>query len=109
MGGLEGCGVEALFLFSCSGGPGCSVADRQVRSHQAGSEVDHALTELNARDGPSTEAGRLSTSLPPRTGQAQLTNPLVVDGLYCLDYYIEQQDLRQGVIVRNKTLALDPG
>jgi len=79
----------ALFLLGCSAVP---VFGQQIGKFvpiQAGSEVDHALTEINAATDPDQKLALINKFAegPGKEGDY----PLVADGLY-VDHYIAQKN-----------------
>ncbi len=72
---------------------------------QAGSEVDHALTEINATTDP-TQKLALIDKFAAGPGKEDLY-PILADGLY-VDYYIAQKNYEKVFDYGNKLFALDP-
>jgi tetratricopeptide (TPR) repeat protein len=72
---------------------------------QAGSEVDHALTEINAATDPAQKLALIDKFAegPGKEGDY----PLVADGLY-VDYYIAQKNYDKAFEFGDKLFALDP-
>jgi tetratricopeptide (TPR) repeat protein len=95
----------ALFLLGCSA---CPIFGQQIGKFvpiQAGSEVDHALTEINAATDPAQKLALLEkfAAGPGKEGDY----PLVADGLY-VDYYIGQKNYDKAFEYGDKLFILDP-
>jgi len=95
----------ALFLLGCSAGP---VFGQQIGKFvpiQAGSEVDHALTEINSATDPAQKLALLDKFAAGPGSEGD--NPILADGLY-VDYYIEQKNYDKAMEYGDKLFALDP-
>jgi tetratricopeptide (TPR) repeat protein len=86
----------------------CPAVGQQIGKYvpiQAGSEVDHALTEINAT---ADAAQKLALIEKFAAGPGQEGDyPLVADGLY-VDYYITQKNYDKAFEYGDKLFALDP-
>jgi tetratricopeptide (TPR) repeat protein len=94
-----------LLLLGCSA---CPVFGQQIGKFvpiQAGSEVDHALTEINAATDPAQKLALIEKFAegPGKEGDY----PLVADGLY-VDYYLAQKNYGQTFEYGDKLFTLDP-
>jgi tetratricopeptide (TPR) repeat protein len=95
----------ALFLLGCSVAP---VFGQQIGKFvpiQAGSEVDHALTEINAATDPAQKLALIDKFAAGLGSEGD--NPILADGLY-VDYYIEQKNYDKAIEYGDKLFALDP-
>jgi tetratricopeptide (TPR) repeat protein len=95
----------ALFLLGCSA---CPVFAQQIGKFvpiQAGSEVDHALTEINAATDPAQKLALLDkfAAGPGKEGD----NAILANGLY-VDYYIAQKNYDKVFEYGDKLFTLDP-
>ena len=94
-----------LFFLACSAD---SVFGQQIGKFvpiQAGSEVDHALTEINAATDPAQKLALIDKFAAGAGSEGD--NPIVADGLY-VDYYIEQKNYDKAIEYGDKLFALDP-
>ena len=95
----------ALFLLGYASGPAFGQQIGKFVPIQAGSDVDHALTEINAATDP---AKKLALIDKFATGPgSEGDNPIVADGLY-VDYFIEQKNYDKAMEYGDKLFALDP-
>jgi tetratricopeptide (TPR) repeat protein len=72
---------------------------------QAGSEVDHALTEINAATDPAQKLALLDKFAAGPGSEGD--NAILADGLY-VDYYIAQKNYDKSFEYGDKLFALDP-
>ena len=95
----------AVFLLVCSA---CPVFGQQIGKYvpvQAGSDVDHALTEINAATDPAQKLALIDkfAAGPGNEGD----NPILANGLY-VDYYIGLKNYDKAFEYGDKLFAIDP-
>lgn len=94
----------ALFLLGFSA---CPLSGRQIGKYvpvQAGSEVDHALTEINAATDPAQKLALLDKFAAGPGSEGD--NAILADGLY-VDHYIAQKNYDKAFEYGDKLFALD--
>ena len=94
----------SLFVLCCA----FPIRAQQIGKYvpiQAGSDVDHALTEINAATDPAQKLA-LIDKFAAGPG-AEGDNPIVADGLY-VDYYLGQKNYDKAFEYGDKLFALDP-
>ena len=95
----------ALFLLGCSTVPVFGQQIGRFVPIQAGSEVDHALTEINAATDPDQKLALINKFAegPGKEGDY----PLLADGLY-VEHYIAQKNYDKAFEYGDKLFTLDP-
>jgi len=95
----------ALFLLGLSAYP---VFGQQIGKFvpiQAGSEIDHALTEINAVTDPAAKLALIDKFAAGPGSEGD--NAILADGLY-VDYYIAQKNYDRAFQYGDKLFAIDP-
>jgi tetratricopeptide (TPR) repeat protein len=95
----------ALFLFGLSAGPALGQQIGKFVPIQAGSEVDHALAEINAATDPAQKLALLDKFAAGPGSEGD--NPILAHGLY-VDYFLEQKNFDKALEYGDKLFALDP-
>jgi len=97
--------IRTLFVLAYSTSPAFAQQIGKYVPIQAGSEADHALTEINA----TTDAAQKLVLIDKFAAGAGKEGdyPLVADGLY-VDYYIGQKNYDKAFEIGDKLFALDP-
>jgi tetratricopeptide (TPR) repeat protein len=95
----------ALFLLVWSAGPTFGQQIGKLVPIPAGSEVDHALTEISAATDPAQKLALLNKFAegPGKEGDY----PIVADGLF-VDYYLTEKNYDKAFEYGDKLFALDP-
>jgi len=94
----------ALFLLGCSAGPALGQQIGKLVPIPAGSEVDHALTEISAATDPTQKLALINKFAegPGKEGDY----PIVADGLF-VDYYLTEKNYDKAFEYGDKLFALD--
>ncbi len=95
----------ALFLLGCSAGPLFGQQIGKFVPIQAGSDVDHALTEINAATDAAQKLALIEKFAAGPGSEGDY--PLVADGLF-VDYYIGQKNYNKVFEYGDKLFTLDP-
>jgi len=99
------CLSGAFFLLTCSAGPAFGQQIGKFVPIQAGSEVDHALTEISAATDPAQKLSLIEKFAAGAGAEGDYR--IVADGLY-VDYYIDQKNFDKALEFGDKLFALDP-
>ncbi len=95
----------ALFLLACSA---CPTSGQQIGKFvpiPAGSDADHALTEINAATDPTQKLALIDKFAESAGKEGEF--PIVTDGLY-VDTYIALKNYDKAFEYGDKLFALDP-
>jgi tetratricopeptide (TPR) repeat protein len=95
----------ALFLLGCSTVPAFGQQIGKFVPIQAGSDVDHGLTEINAATDPAQKLALLDKFAAGPGSEGD--NAILADGLF-VDYFIEQKNYDKAIEYGDKLFALDP-
>src|SRR5260370_12132163 len=96
---------RALFLLGCSAGPAFGQQIGKFVPIQAGSEVDHALAEINAATEPAQKLALLDKFAAGPGGEGD--SAILADVVY-VDYFIAQKSYDKAFEYGDKLFALDP-
>jgi tetratricopeptide (TPR) repeat protein len=97
--------IGALLLLGWSAQPAFAQQIGKFVPIQAGSEADHALTEINAATDPGQKLALIDKFAAGPGSEGDF--PLVVDGLY-VEYYVGQKNYDKAFEYGEKLFALDP-
>src|SRR6266699_400971 len=97
--------MGVFLLLGYSANPGSAQQIGKYIPIQAGSEVDHAVTEINATSDPAQKLALIDKFAegPGKEGDY----PILADGLY-VDYYLAQKNYGKAFEYGDKLFALDP-
>jgi len=97
--------MGGFLLLGYSANPGLAQQIGKYIPIQAGSEVDHAVTEINATTDPAQKLALIDKFAegPGKEGDY----PILADGLY-VDYYLAQKNYGKAFEYGDKLFALDP-
>jgi tetratricopeptide (TPR) repeat protein len=97
--------IGTLFLLAYSTSPTFAQQIGKYVPIQAGSEADHALTEISATTDPAQKLALIDKFAAGAGKDGDY--PLVVDGLY-VEYYVAQKNYDKAFEYGDKLFALDP-
>jgi tetratricopeptide (TPR) repeat protein len=97
--------IGTLLLLGCAANPALAQQIGKYVPIQAGSDADHAITEINAATDPAQKLALIDkfAAGPGQEGDY----PLLVNGLY-VEYYIAQKSYDKAFEYGDKLFALDP-
>src|SRR6266404_8539340 len=97
--------IRIFFLVGCSANAALAQQIGKIVPVQAGSDADHAISEINAATDPAQKLALIGTFAEGAGKEGDY--PILADGLY-VDYYLAQKNYAKAFEYGDKLFALDP-
>ena len=96
--------LVGLFFLACTANPAIAQQIGKIVPVQAGSDADHAISEINAATDPAQKLALIGTFAEGAGKEGDY--PILVNGLY-VDYYLAQKNYDKAFEYGDKLFALD--